>query len=350
MMLLELNYDRCGIARALVLSNSNAEYCVNVDIDRGFSWCDCPYYFFHKTPCKHINFVMPYLDYSKMNDERSELMNLTTGSDIIDEILGGGVPIGITTAFTGVQEAGKSFLLAQLALSNIEKFGTNSIIIETEGYREEDYKEKIAGKMLDRFNLKKSDLNKLKFISIVSDWEENGLQKLCKLLGLELRMIQKKQTDLNKGSKIQVHFIPCKPGLNKKLLDNTGFIGLDSLTAPIKFNIGSEQQNLPARAQIEERIFGKSFMLAKTFDCAFAISHHISIDPTNPRDLGTSYGGRDVLYNSKYGVQIMHGIATGRAKWGNEARRVMMVRIPGIQKNWEKFDVRLKKDYGFCDE
>ena len=346
-----LSYDNAGIARAIVIGDSKLEYDVAIDVERGLSWCTCPYFLYNKSSLdKHISFVLKYIDFNKAKNRRKELLNLKSGCNVIDSLLGGGFPYGITTALTGAQETGKSFLMAQLALANISQTGKNSIIIETEGYREEDYINNIASKMLDRFKLKKSDLKKLKFISVVSDWENSGIAKLCKLLGYDLITTSKKPSGENKGVKIQVHFIPTKPDLNKRLLENTGFIGLDSLTAPIKFNIGSEQQNLPARAQVEERIFGQSFMIAKSFNIAFVISHHVSINPQIPQDLGKSYGGLDVLYNSKYGIQLMHGAKTGRIKWGNEARRVMMVRIPGIQKNYQKFDIRLKKDWGFVDE
>lgn len=343
--------DKSGIVRAIIDGDSNEDYHLCVDTNRNLNWCTCPYNVFTTETCKHIKYLKRRVNLSNCKDRRNNLENLKSDCGIIDELLGGGFPYGITTAVIGEPEVGKTFLTAQLALANIAQTGKNSLIIDTEGYRKQDYVDAIAGKMLDRFELSKKDLDKrLKFYSVVSDWDKDGLQKLCELFGYELHTTIKKPTKKNKGAKIQVHFIPCKPELSKNLLNNTTFIALDSLTAPIKYHIGSEQQNLPARSQVEERIFGRTFMLADTFNAAVVVNHHVSINPQNPRDLGIAYGGRDVLYNSKYGIQIMQPNKSAREKFGNEARRVMQVRVPGVQKSWEKYPMRLKYNYGFTDQ
>ena len=46
------------------------------------------------------------------------------------------------------------------------------------------------------------------------------------------------------------------------------------------------------------------------------------------RDFGRAYGGDEVLYNSKYVIEIVDSDMTARAKYGSTARRILLIKHP----------------------
>ena len=131
-------------------------------------------------------------------------------------------------------------------------------------------------------------------------------------------------------------------------------IVLDSITRPIKDSIGSNTQNLPARSQLIDRLFGKLSNLAIRHNLAVIVNHHTTVNPVTPFgiDHGKMWGGDGMMYTSKYAIQFTN--ATMKIKnetgWGIEARRVKLVRRPDEQDTGEWIPVRLMKDYGYCDK
>ena len=137
-------------------------------------------------------------------------------------------------------------------------------------------------------------------------------------------------------------------------MKDVSFVLLDSITMPLKESVGSETQNLPARASIVQRLYGRLYQIAKEYDACVVVTHHASVNPITPygKDLGHIYGGHPVLYNSKYAIQLLNStseIKKNKFKgFEHEARRVRLIRHPYINET-KMFNVRLKTDYGFVD-
>lgn len=68
------------------------------------------------------------------------------------------------------------------------------------------------------------------------------------------------------------------------------------------------------------------------------------------RDFGKPYGGDEVLYNSKYILALVDSDMAARAKYGDTARRVFILKHPYQAITKELLAINLKKDYGFTDE
>jgi hypothetical protein len=167
--------------------------------------------------------------------------------------------------------------------------------------------------------------------------------------------------ELSDNGKYKVTFRFCEPTLIDAQLKKTSLIIIDSLTKPVKDSIGSETSNLPARAQIIERLFGKLYQVAEIYDIAIIVLHHSSIaPPIGPyHDIGHAYGGNPIYYNSKYIIQLLSGTKPEKEiecaenkknTWNQEARRIMLIRRPDEQSTGIKIPIRLKKDWGFSDE
>ena len=348
MIIKELKYDNNGIARAIIQSDTGSEYSVCADAELYRSWCSCPSYMFAKDgkSCKHIEFLLNNLEYEKM--VKKKLNFVETGCSKIDELLGGGIPYGIVTATFGEPTSGKSLFGHQAGLASIATTGKNTILIETEGLRTYDVR-MIQYKFMDRWGLDKKTVDsKYQVIHTMGDIQLKSFQKLFQLFGYIVT------DEISKNGKYTLKFTNCTPKLKEKDLEETSMIVLDSLTKPVKDSVGSNTQNLPARAELMQRLFGKLYDIAGRYNIAVIVNHHASINPMMPfgRDLGKPYGGNPVLYNSKFAMEFIDAPRKiqNETGWGDETRRVKLLRRPDVPATSELFPIRLKKDYGFCDE
>jgi len=349
MIIKELCYDNLGIARATIVSDSGKEYITCADSELYRAWCTCPSYIFSKdgSSCKHITFLFNNLEYKKMVKNKN-LNFVEIGCKTIDDILGGGVPYGIVTATFGEPTSGKSLFGHQCGLANIAATGKNTILIETEGLRTYDVR-MIQYKFMDRWGLNKETIDsKYKVIHTMGDIQLKSFQKLFQLFGYIVT------DEISKNGKYTLKFTSCTPKLKEKELEETSMIILDSLTKPVKDSVGSNTQNLPARAELVQRLFGKLYDVASRYNIAVVVNHHASINPMMPfgRDLGKPYGGNPVLYNSKYALEFIDAPKKlqNETGWGQETRRVKLLRRPDVPQDDQLHPVRLKKDYGFTDE
>jgi RecA/RadA recombinase len=131
---------------------------------------------------------------------------------------------------------------------------------------------------------------------------------------------------------------------------------VDSITKPIKDSIGANTQNLPARAQLMERLFGKLFEIATRHDIAMIVTHHATVNPVTPfgRDFGKIWGGDSTMYNSKYAIEFIGDCPLkirNETGWTvPESRRVKLIRRPDAQADGELHPIRLKNDWGYVDK
>jgi len=346
MILKSLYYDPNGIARGIVENNSR-QYNVSICREFNRSWCSCAYNLFNKSPCKHIMFLLGEVDLNKMVKKKI-LDRLETGCKTIDDLLAGGVPYSIVSGVYGKPMAGKSMFCYQIALANIKDNDRKVLYIDTEGIRVTDIR-RLMYKFGERFDLKPEEINnKIEIISTLGDVQLKSLQKLFRMFGEMVTL------DQSKGGKYTPHFEVCHPTYDDKKLGEYSMIIIDSLSKPIKDAIGSNTPNLPARSQIQERLFGMLTHKAMMHNLAIIINHHTTRNPAMPfgEDFGTPSGGDAIMYNTKYVLEFW--TATNKIKndsnWGIEARRVRLFRHPTEQVTGEWQVVRLKKDYGYTDE
>lgn len=353
----EIFYTPDGIARAKIIGDSWNEYCTSIDLGDVVYWCSCPSYIYgNGNTCKHIRFLYRNLEKDKMKNKSHELAKLPTGCETVDDLLGGGIPHRLITALFGDPATGKSWIGYQSGMNNIKLNKKKTLLIDTEGLTQNDL-DNILRKLRKRFDVSEKDIkDKFEMIKTYNDPQMQSIQKLMQMFGY---MVTFEMSE--KGGKYKVIFRHCDETLKPEKLKDISMIIVDSLTKPIKDSIGSETANLPARAQIVERMFGKLHQVADLYNIAVIVIHHQS----NPPPVGPykkkpyAYGGNPVYYNSKYILQIFNSTQKERSikckenqkkTWDIEARRIALMRRPDEQSTGEKYPIRLKKDWGFIDE
>ena len=241
-----------------------------------------------------------------------------------------------------------------IGINNIKVTGKETLLIDTEGIKRFELSN-ILNKIRIRFDIdEKTVKKKFRMIKTYDDPNMMSIQKLLMMFGFMVKL------ELSDSGKYKVTFQPCEETLKKKELENISLIILDSLTKPIKDSVGSETANLPARAQIVERLFGRLYHIAEIYNIAIIVLHHESVPPpVGYPKAPYAYGGNSVYYNSKYILEFSNStkkerdikcVEDDKKKWNLEARRIKLVRHPSIQPDGEKRAIRLKKDVGFVDE
>lgn len=344
-----ISYYNDHIVKGEILSDSGHEYTVSYDGDSNIGWCTCPSSIFksyNNNYCKHVRCLVGQIDKDKMKSTK-RFENFLSGCTTIDLLMGNGFPLGSVTAIFGQPGTGKTALSAQLVLSCIKNLNKDVIVIETEGNREQDYLE-LLHKFKDRFELTEEQIDKrIHFYSVVGDFQSQAIITLLKIVGYDVTMDQSKG-----GDRYTSTFKDCKSGIKEEELKSSGLMIIDSLTKPIKTSVGSKTQNLPTRAELIARFFGRIYQLAYNYNLGVVINHHCSYNPVTPfgRDFGNPYGGDEVFYNSKYIIEIVDSDMATRAKFGPSGRRVFLIKHPYLPVTKELLPVNLKKDFGFTDE
>jgi len=346
MIIRGLFYDNLGIARAIIQSKDKV-YDTAFDIERKMGWCSCASYVFNKKPCKHIIHLIMNVDKNKMK-KKSDLNRLKSGCEIIDDLLGGGIPYGIVTGIHGKPMAGKSIFTYQIGVANLNESADKTLYIDTEGIREDDIRG-LLYKFGERFDVSKETIDKrFDIITTLGDSTLKSYQKLFKMFGVMAKIEQ------SSGGKYTPKFEFSAPILDKKKLEQYSMIIIDSFSKPMKDSVGTNTANLPARSQLQERLFGIISHIAVEYNIAIIINHHTSRNPTMPFgvDFGQPIGGDSIIYNTKYVLEFWD--ATNKIKKDSgfelEARRVKLIRHPVKQLDNEWRVVRLKNDYGYTDE
>lgn len=362
MKLLDYELGLDNTLRALIEGESNNVYTTNINFKTSTTWCSCPSWVFNKD-CKHIKFLFDNIDLKDIKmgiieNEEKDLGSLKSGCETVDALLDDGFPIGIVSTIFGKPKLGKSRLSTQVALATMKE-GYNVLVIETEGYRRKDYL-RILTSMKDRFDLTEDEINKkLKYVSLIGANKEAPIKKLCKILGMDL-LIKRSEIKTTKagkvisGGKMQIYTPNSKDykGIDDSDMKGVKLIILDSISHPIKALIGSKTENLPERATLFDRIFGKLYHYANKYEAAVIVIQHASVNPITIgyTDHGKQWGGDSPYYNSKYGIQLHKPDKTAREKFGGEeARRVRAYIHPFIKTPTELYPVALRDNWGFDD-
>lgn len=263
---------------------------------------------------------------------------VSTGSDVIDNLLDGGWPTRATSGVFAGPDIGKSFLFMQTANHLWEKEGLGTIYIDTEShYVREKTKNRFYSFFQDRWNF--DDKPDIKYVF------PDDLNELAEYLGKDISLVSEKGA---KKIKIFINNIASKYDcqLAQDLEDGDyGMVVLDSLTKAVADEIPAPpRQNFPTRKSAEDSLLGRLTPLAKKYNLATVVSIHQTKDPAQGHyDTGTPVGGRGVKYHLKYVLQM-------KGKPQKEKRTVSHYRYPGkksARTKKEGEEVTLAEDKGF---
>jgi len=345
----KINYDNNGTARASILGDAGKEYITCLNREDDHVWCSCNYFTFNPDKlCKHILTLLENVEVFKMK-KKENLDRVKSGCNAIDDLLGGGVPYGVVTGTFGKPMSGKSQFCYQMAIANLVESNEKTLYIDTEGMRVIDIKGMLY-KLGKRYNISKEDIdNRVILKTTIGDIQLKSIQKLMQMFGTMVTFTQ------SAGGKITPIFQSCTPTIKEEVLGKEfSMIIVDSLSKPVKDGITSTTSNLPTRSQVQERFLGMMNHIATKDNMAVIVNSHVSSNPVMPfgTDFGKPVGGASIMYNTKYTLEFWD--ATNKIKkesgFDLEARRVRLYRHPVEQIDGVWKIVRLRKDYGYCDE
>ena len=298
-------------------------------------------------------------------------MPLSTGVKALDDLMCGGVPLGVPSLLYGIPNLGKTWLCFQLACMCTRDpknggLGKPVLYLDTESFFTEDvfnmyysYFKKRWPDLPDKANI---DL--VRVPSIFEFGKMFGIQISIKQSESKVSVSTKFPTDRqsklagNKGEDVKetvqsgdwLKSSEVWKGFEKK---GYGLLIIDSLTIPIKSVIPSETQNFPARSSILGQLLGTMYEIAHEFNSAILITDHITRNPMSPGyvyGVGEAWGGQIVTYYVKNQFGLYHALKDQREKAGldgNRLRRVDRHRMPG--KEQQIITVMLAHDKGYTD-
>jgi len=300
--------------------------------------------------------------------------------------LAGGLPVGSGLLIYGPPEAGKTILEFQMAYEALQA-DQNVLIIDTEGsdHTYADWYEKFnarykvdAGihfvKAVHRPVYKKSgndeipvDVSRFDILVDENRVKEKklnififGIREVTEILALVGKPVEIEPSPNGKFS------VKPQPGWKTNPLMselgrfvkkyNIGYVAMDSVTQPTARAIGTEQANLPARAQIISFLLATLQALAEKAGLALVmVSHENKPGNTNPTDKfkhPAPLGGDAVMYHVKYAVYMSHEPSTrtpSTDKYKAPTREFWVARHPSRQP-WTMYRfIKLTND-GFIDQ
>jgi len=274
-------------------------------------------------------------DIFKTVEKTKDKKSISTGCQTIDDLFFGGIPLGAVSGFVAEPDTGKSFLAIQTAVLNATK-GGKTLIINTENMSYEHWFKVFA----DRFNFPFEELS----IEVASVLD---LKDILRLFGIKAKMsLSKKGLRLEPRLEIEDEYL-----IKEKLTNDSkiNFIIIDSMSMPIKSYIEQKVENYPSRATIENIFFGRLEEVAKNFNCAILLTHHITgVDPFKPWKKDEPYGGPIIRYHTKYLMHLWNSTSKGREKYGETVKRIQRERFAN-QIASEVAIVDVKTDYGYID-
>ena len=289
----------------------------------------------------------------------------------LNDMLLGGLPLGMPALVYGIPNLGKTWLSFQLCCMCTRSpehggLGRRALYLDTETF----FTPEIFDLFYAYFRARWPDLPEEPMIDvkIVKDVFELG-----QLFGIHYEILheEKRVSVLSRfPTKRQ---ITLKASGNSKLKTTTknsdyilespiwtvleekgyGIVIIDSITAPIKSVIPSMAQNFPARSNILQELLGTFYSICQAHDSIIFLTDHITRAPMSPGyvyGVGKPWGGQDVTYYVKIQIGLYMALKDQRASYpgeGQRLRRMERHRYPGLEKQLTL--VHLAKDIGYCD-
>jgi hypothetical protein len=196
---------------------------------------------------------------------------------------------GVPIAFFGAGEAGKSILMLQETVCVAAQMSKNILFLGTEG-AEDIFVDLWFPTFKKRFN----------FLGHVDVVNVDTVEDLLKKFGreIEIKISEKGKADIIVVGK-------CKNEIGEKIItDNIGVVILDSFTMPFRTEFAGGRMNFAGRADAECLIFGELRRLSRTKSLIVLMSHHATMDPTNPYVKPAITGGKNILHNFKVALYV----------------------------------------------
>ena len=299
--------------------------------------CTCEDFLYRKLLCKHL--VALYLRLTDAEKEMflnfkdigiSKTSYLSTGCEALDKLLQGGVPRGILLGIFGESKIGKTWLAYQIAASAAKQTGKPALYIDTEEFAFERLKEYFSKRFGD-FTVHTTSIT--------------DIHKLLEFFGIGIEL------NLSEGGRIDALIKLQSESFNSPIYQLAKemeycVIVLDSMTEVLKRSIPTPpQQNFPARAAVINILYGRFEEIVSGLNATGIIIHHQSRNPMMSQSWGKPYGGPNILYNTKYLLQILPPRKADIEKYGERARRIIRVYWPGLEE--EEVVCKLEKDWGY---
>ena len=366
--------DEKGIVAGKPAKGHGQEYEPWFSFKEGFAGCTCsPVEEGDVTYCRHI--VGLFLTLSKKQEPyaeqfiearennglftsfKTQSQSISTGSDSMDTMLGGGWPRGVVTLFTGPTKIGKTTEMAQTTFK--AAFGGLKVLfVDTENMIRRKQALLHAQKLFAaRFKHKIEDPDVLH--PNIHPLPQHNLYDVAKIFGVYIyipkgtdrKLIPIIKKEYNSYSDIPAYKI-CK-SLN---IDIVVFDGLTEL-----FKSGgittSSSQNLIGRGEIINMLYESFEGIAGELDVAFVMTSHVSRDnryfniyedildkKVTERNFGV-WGGSSLAYNVKYFVQLEK--CTQDWAKGRDIIHAMRRLWPFMRPT--HVDVEFQDDRGICD-
>jgi hypothetical protein len=202
----------------------------------------------------------------------------------------------IPLAIYGIAKTGKTMFCIQEAFYLMSKIHKNTLFFSTEMgvKRYIEYLEPI-------FRKKFSTPDTCKMILIECPPQEKHLEKVAEAFG---KLIHLKMGDTGK---VDVQFTGSKEGEVERIIKNknVGILIVDSLTKPFKSEeFAGVLKNLPSRATGVNIWLNAIHSMAVKYKLITFVTHHASMDPTNPYATPSMTGGSDINYDFKIQVYM----------------------------------------------
>lgn len=299
-------------------------------------------------------------------------MPLSTGVKAIDDMMGGGIPVGAPSLIFGIPNLGKTWLCFQLSCMCIRDpknggLGRPVLYLDTESFFTSDVLDLFWNYFEKRFpDIKgKKDMIEVKRISDIFELGEVfNIHYTIKQEGDRVSVISKFPTD-RQGVLASHGHSDLKDTLQNSDWQKTsdiwkafekkkyGLMVIDSLTVPIKSSMTSATQNLPARTSLITQLLGVLYPIAIQFSASIVVTDHITRNPmekTYIYGIGEPWGGQNVTYYIKNQYGLYYALKEDREKAGMDSQRLRRVerhRMPGKEKTM--VTVILQKDLGYND-
>ncbi len=279
--------------------------------------------------------------------------SVPTGIDSVDELLGGGIPRSAVTLLAGMTKVGKTWWLTQTAFQAAMK-GKKVLYIDSEGmFQRQDGFGAFETILRNRFDYE-GDLKENLFFT-----QEYRLKDVAKLFGISLghssggrKLTLYTKDDYPEDDTPIIHLCRAK---------NIDLVILDSITDLIKPVIGADQQNLPARAAIINKLWPRFEALARECDIGFVLVSHSSRsydfrlytdgddkgildEPVDSTNAGV-WGASALMYNVKHFIQLENCTRSHCKK--KNIKHFMRRLMPGQASS--HIDLEMIRDYGYVE-
>jgi len=229
----------------------------------------------------------------------------------------------VPTAIYAIAKTGKTMFVIQEAFHLMSKIRKNTLFFSTEmGVKR--YLDKLEPVFRKRFDVPDT----CKIILVECPPQEKHLEQVCAAFGKTIHL------KMGDTGKVDVQFIGSKEGEIERIIKNknVGIMIVDSLTKPFKSEeFAGVLKNLPSRATGVNIWLNAIHSMAVRYKLITFVTHHASMDPTNPYSTPGMTGGSDINYDFKIQIYMQQS----KSKQYNKMRWVFVVRFFNVEE-WSR--------------